>query len=259
MANYKKPQKLPFGGLGQDPLLAERIASMPARSRPLKMLTPVQTKFIHEIVAGEGKLTQKEAAIRAGVPKEKAIQTASAWLQLPAVLIGIQQFRAQLAEKYGTNFDRHMRDMQIIRDKALEAGNYGAAVQAEYRRGQALGTIYIDRKEIRHGTIDTMSKEEVMRKLQSIKTMYLTGAQGIEDIETKEQLEEQTEEEILDVDNTGSEALPVDQEEHDENVYDEDRVEGESGDTGRFGSFAFDEKVDDVRVENSRPWVFGKT
>jgi hypothetical protein len=89
--------------------------------------------------------------------------------------------------------------------------------------------------------------------------MYLTGAQGIEDIETKEQLEEQTEEEILDGDDTGSEALPVDQEEHDEGIFDEDRVEGESGDTGRFGSFAFDEKVDDVRVENSKPWVFGKT
>jgi phage terminase small subunit len=259
MSNFKKPQKLPFGTLGQDPLLAERLATIPTRSKPLKMLTPVQTKFIHEIVAGEGKLTQKEAAIRAGVPKEKAAHTASAWLQLPTVIIGIQQFRAQLAEKYGTNFDRHMRDMQIIRDKALEAGNYGAAVQAEYRRGQALGTIYIDRKEIRHGTIDTMSKEEVMRKLQSIKTMYLTGAQGIEDIETKEQLEEQTEEEILDGYDTGSEALPVDQEEHDEGISDEDRVEGDSGDTGRFGSFAFDEKVDDVRVENSKPWVFGKT
>jgi len=103
-----------------------------------------------------------------------------------------------------------MRDMQIIRDKALEAGNYGAAVQAEYRRGQALGTIYIDRKEIRHGTIDTMSKEEVMRKLQSIKTMYLTGAQSIEDIETKEQLEEQTEEEILDGDDTGREGKEED-------------------------------------------------
>ena len=44
--------------------------------------------------------------------------------------------------------------------------------QAEYRRGQALGTIYVERKEIRHGTIDSMSKEEVQRKLDELKKLY---------------------------------------------------------------------------------------
>jgi hypothetical protein len=77
-----------------------------------------------------------------------------------------------MAERFGTTMERHMRDLQNIRDLALQAGAYGAAVQAEYRRGQALGTIYIDRKEIRHGTIDSMSKEEVMRKLEEIKRLY---------------------------------------------------------------------------------------
>jgi hypothetical protein len=65
-----------------------------------------------------------------------------------------------------------MKDMQMIRDKAIESGAYAAAVQAEYRRGQALGTIYVERKEIRHGTIDSMSKEEVQRKLDELKKLY---------------------------------------------------------------------------------------
>jgi hypothetical protein len=65
-----------------------------------------------------------------------------------------------------------MKDLQLIRDKALEAGAFAAAVQAEYRRGQALGTIYVERKEIRHGTIDSMSKEEVQRKLDELKKLY---------------------------------------------------------------------------------------
>ena len=47
-----------------------------------------------------------------------------------------------------------------------------AAVQAEYRRGQALGNIYVDRKEIRHGTIDSMSKEEVQKKLEELRRLY---------------------------------------------------------------------------------------
>lgn len=86
-----------------------------------------------------------------------------------------------------------MRDLQLIRDQALQAGAYGAAVQAEYRRGQALGTIYIDRKEIRHGTIDSMSKDEVMRKLQEIKRLYGGGAAGpIVDI-TPQQIEKDPE------------------------------------------------------------------
>jgi hypothetical protein len=35
-----------------------------------------------------------------------------------------------------------------------------------------LGTIYVERKEIRHGTIDSMSKEEVQRKLDELKKLY---------------------------------------------------------------------------------------
>jgi len=39
---------------------------------------------------------------------------------------------------------------------------------AEYRRGQAQG-IYIDRKEILHGSIDQMNKDEVLKRLKEIK------------------------------------------------------------------------------------------
>jgi len=79
-----------------------------------------------------------------------------------------------------------MRDLQRIRDQALEAGNFGAAVSAEYRRGQALGTIYVDRKEIRVGTIDSMSKDEVRRKLEEIKALYGAPPQTQIDIEPEE-------------------------------------------------------------------------
>ena len=117
----------------------------------------------------------KEAAIRAGYKPTSA--SVMAW-QLtnpdinPHIVAAIQAYRAELASKYNTSYERHMKDLQTIRDKALEAGAYAAAVQAEYRRGQALGTIYVERKEIRHGTIDSMSKEEVQRKLDELKKLY---------------------------------------------------------------------------------------
>lgn len=146
--------------------------------KPLKQyksLNAKEWKFVQELVAGDGHVTMKEAAIRAGYKETSA--SAMAWKLTnpeihPHVVSAIQSYRAELNSKYGTNYDRHMRDLQLIRDKALEAGAYGAAVQAEYRRGQALGTIYVDRKEIRHGSIDSMSKEEVERKLAEIRRIY---------------------------------------------------------------------------------------
>lgn len=140
-----------------------------------KPLSPRELKFVQEFVAGCGEVSLKEAAIRAGFAEERAAVTGTELTnpkKNPHVVSAIQEYRAQLAAKYGTTYERHMRDMQTIRDAALAAGAYGAAVQAEYRRGQALGTIYVDRKEIRHGTIDSMSREEVERKLAELQAMY---------------------------------------------------------------------------------------
>lgn len=140
-----------------------------------KTLNSKEWKFVTELVAGDGRVTMKEAAIRAGYKEGSA--SVMAWKLTnpeinPHVVAAIQEYRAQLNSKYNTSYERHMRDLQTIRDAALQAGAYAAAVQAEYRRGQALGTIYVDRKEIRHGTIDSMSKEEVQRKLDELRKLY---------------------------------------------------------------------------------------
>jgi len=146
----------------------------PLRSQRRK-LSPKEWTFVTELVSGDGRTTMKEAAIRAGYKATSA--SVMAWKLTnpdinPHVVAAIQAYRAELASKYNTSYERHMRDLQIIRDKALDAGAFAAAVQAEYRRGQALGTIYVERKEIRHGTIDSMSKEEVQRKLDELKKLY---------------------------------------------------------------------------------------
>jgi phage terminase small subunit len=157
------------------------VAPLEDQTRPV---TPQQWKFIQELVDGDGQVTLTQAALAAGYSKGSAAaigyNLTSAKLN-PHIVAAIQRYRQDVAEKYGTTIERHMRDLQIIRDKALEAGNYSAAVQAEYRRGQALGTIYVERKEIRHGTIDTMSADEVRKKLEEIKSMYGDPA-GIIDV-----------------------------------------------------------------------------
>ena len=87
----------------------------------------------------------------------------------PHVVKAIKEYRAELDRKYGVDYNRHIRDLQRIRDAAFADKNYSAAVMAEYRRGQAQGDIYINKSEIRHGTIDSMSKEEVLRALNELK------------------------------------------------------------------------------------------
>lgn len=166
---------MPMPSLAEDVL--ERVAKAPRHDRRGRevMLTPKEWAFVQEYVTRDGSMTRTEAAIRAGYTPNSAKDVIKRLIdpaKAPHVVAAINDLRAELAEKYGTSFERHMRDLQRIRDKAMEAGAWSAAVQAEYRRGQALGTIYVDRKEVRIGTIDSMSKEEVMRKLEDLKKLY---------------------------------------------------------------------------------------
>ena len=64
-----------------------------------------------------------------------------------------------------------MKKLAEIRDAAMTGGNFAAAVAAEKSRGQAAG-IYIDRKEILHGKIDQMSRDEVMREIKRIQEEF---------------------------------------------------------------------------------------
>lgn len=231
----KKPN--PLKPRGQAKIMA-RIATMGA---PLtgkrKPLSPREQKFVEIWSSADGKITLTEAALEAGYPKSWA-HTAGSQLtnpdKSPHVVAAIQRKVSELNHKYGTSFERHMRDLQFIRDKAIDAGAWAAAVQAEYRRGQALGTIYIDRKEIRHGTIDSMSKDEVMRKLQELRKLYQvsTNVVDVEDTAIAKSIEHQKDtdhsEEFIEA---GNAVLSEGEGGTDEGEDNEDRIMGEPRNT----------------------------
>ena len=138
-------------------------------------LTRKQELFVKELVSKDGQITLREAAINAGYAVTSAHSRAYELTNphiSPHVVAAIQSYRRELDEKYGITFHRHVRDLQNIRDIALENGAYSAAVQAEYRRGQAQGDIYVNKSEIRHGSIDSMSKDEVLKALEELKQSY---------------------------------------------------------------------------------------
>jgi len=138
-------------------------------------LTRMQEKFVKELVSNDGTITMSEAAERAGYTKKSAPVRASQMTNphiSPHVCAAIKKYRDELDEKFGITYQRHVRDLQRIRDLALENGAYSAAVQAEYRRGQAQGDIYVSKSEIRHGSIDSMSREDVQKALDELKQTY---------------------------------------------------------------------------------------
>jgi phage terminase small subunit len=134
-----------------------------------------QERFVKELISKDGQITHVEAAINAGYPAGNARTRASELLNPgmnPHVVARIKVYRDELDAKYGVTFQRHLKDLQVIRDVALQNGAYSAAVQAEKSRGMAHGDIYVSRSEVRHGSIDSMSKDEVLKALQDIKDSY---------------------------------------------------------------------------------------
>jgi phage terminase small subunit len=182
-------------------------APLTGKRKPLK---PREAKFVEIYAGANGTITLTDAARQAGYPESTCRRVGSELTNPelnPHVVKAIQIRQAELNAQYGTTFERHMKDLQYIRDKAIEAGAWAAAVQAEYRRGQALGTIYIDRKEIRHGTIDSMSKEEVQKKLEALRKLYQSSPDVV-DVEITQSIEREKQadhtEEFLDDEETRS-------------------------------------------------------
>ena len=63
-----------------------------------------------------------------------------------------------------------------------------AAVAAEKARGQAEGSIYITKSEVRHGSIDQMDRAQVLKALEELKASYAPVA-TLERVDTKNEVE----------------------------------------------------------------------
>ena len=174
-----------------------------------RKLTRKQELFVKELVSNDGQITMREAAINAGYPPASAHVRAHEMTNpqmCPHVVAAIKAYRDELDVKYGVNFQRHLRDLQRIRDQALQNGAYSAAVQAEYRRGQAHGDIYVNKSEIRHGSIDQMSKEEVMKALDEMRKSYESSIVDVTPVGGSDQEEDEHDgKQLLQADSGGDE------------------------------------------------------
>ena len=91
----------------------------------------------------------------------------------------IRELQEAQQKKYEITFEKVARDLQMIRDRAVEDGSYGAAVTAELGRAKLAG-LMIEKKEIKHGRIDQMDRSEVEARLNALldKNQLIPGLQS---------------------------------------------------------------------------------
>ena len=133
-------------------------------------LTDKQRIFVQIYTENEGRLTPTECARQAGYKEDRANTTASELLngkRFPKVVEAVLTRRAEIEKTHEVKLNKHVQVLARLREKALGEKSYSAAVNAERLRGQAAG-LYIDRKEIRTGSIDSMSREEVLKALKEV-------------------------------------------------------------------------------------------
>jgi ATP-dependent helicase YprA (DUF1998 family) len=151
-----------------------KAAPKPKADPSQRKLTRRQELFVQEMVTKDGFITQVDAAINAGYPPKSARVRASELMnpnRYPNVALAIQNYRDELNKKYAVTYHRHLKDLHHLREESLSNGAYSASVQAEKLRGQIAG-LYVSKSEVRYGSIDSMSKEEVEKALEEIKSEY---------------------------------------------------------------------------------------
>ena len=197
--------------------MGRRKSLVPPEEQPLSRR---EEKYVKILVSEDGLVTQREAAIRAGVPACSAHSRSTEMMKRPRVARAITRYRAELDEMYAVNYKRSERDLKIIRDASLGAGAYSAAVQSEIARGKLAG-LYTTKSEVRTGAIDAMTREEVEQELERIRQ----GFGAIVDI-TPEEEETETEE------HRGGSLEVVDDGSEDDKQEDRTDPAGELGDAG---------------------------
>jgi phage terminase small subunit len=131
-------------------------------------LTRREELYVKILVSEDGLVTQREAAIRAGVPACSAHSRSTEMMKRPRVARAIAEYRAELDAMYSVTYKRSERDLKVMGRAALDAGAYSAAIQSEIARGKLAG-LYTNKSEIRTGSIDALSREEVEKELERIR------------------------------------------------------------------------------------------
>jgi len=156
-----------------------------------KNLTERQQKFAELLVYNEGRKSPSECAYEAGYktrPRQAASELRNPKIA-PLVVQYIGELRAEIQEKYGITFEKHLGELAKLREDARAKGAWSAAINAEIARGKA-GGLYVDQKLVLSGNLDNMSEKELESKMKQILDDHKTLINITPEEEIKESIEE---------------------------------------------------------------------
>tara|TARA_X000001388_G_scaffold72306_1_gene62853 strand:- start:655 stop:1233 length:579 start_codon:yes stop_codon:yes gene_type:complete len=123
-----------------------------------------QRNFIW-ISVNNPRLSLVECAYKAGYTSPR--QAANKLMNKPLIRKEYNYLMNEAKKKYELNYDRAVQDLYDIRDKAIEAGSFNAAISAQNSLLK-VGGLIVDRKEVMFGKVDQMSREEVETRLAQL-------------------------------------------------------------------------------------------
>jgi hypothetical protein len=140
------------------------IMGLPAK------LTEKQIKFAELLVYNEGRLSPAECAYQAGY-KTRARQAASELRNpkySPLVVKYIGELRAEVQEKYGITFEKHIGELAKLREDARAKGAWSQLQLTQKLQEVKQVDLYVDQKLVLSGNLDNMSEKELESKMKQI-------------------------------------------------------------------------------------------
>ena len=134
-------------------------------------LNRMQRVFVWQVV-NNPQMSYVECARKSG--HKDARQSAYKLLKHPEVKKEINYLMGEVRKKYELNQDRAVKDLYDIRDKALESGSFNAAIAAQNSLLK-VGGLIVDKKEVRYGKIDQMSRAEIENRLKQLMGDVIEG------------------------------------------------------------------------------------
>ena len=104
------------------------------------MLTPKREAFAAAVASGMSQADAYRHAFTTDKFKPENIWSKASNLMADAkVRARVEELRAPIAQKAGITLESHLETLERLRDEALEARQFSAAITAEVARGKAAG------------------------------------------------------------------------------------------------------------------------
>lgn len=127
-----------------------KIADTPGEPEKLPSLTAQQLGFVNELLAGKTGADAYRAAYDTSNMQDTTVWVEASRLRHdPKVSLWLSAARKAHLGQAALTLDSHVRELERLKEAALESGNHGAAIQAEQLRGKACG-FYKEQLEVTH-------------------------------------------------------------------------------------------------------------